>query len=354
MSNRDQAAHSQLPALAHNICRRPGRVGAQLYLFTLVFCGVWSSPALAAEAWYQIEMILFSYVTPTPVEEAWEPFAAEYPANLLHVGASDPAPHTYEQLLDVKHYAELVQGGDPGASQPRQQFLFESRSRYYNKRTGKLERDLPGPAEAGPTNSKAIPGAVDTGGEVSAGVTEDTAVLPDEAFVRDSPLPFRHLPKEAQNLATTASILRRSTGYRLLHHIAWVQPIPAVGSDDEATAVLIEAGIQHDNHHELSGTVSFARSRFIHIDTQLAFTDFIATGLTTPTPVPPQLDDTDLAAHPALLEWENSQKAYVPAQRYPLQTSTRARVGEVHYIDHPYFGVIVRIDEYVPDDEPNP
>jgi hypothetical protein len=40
----------------------------------------------------------------------------------------------------------------------------------------------------------------------------------------------------------------------------------------------------------------------------------------------------------------------VPLQSYRMQQSRRMRSGEMHYLDHPFFGLIVKFTRYTPND----
>lgn len=134
-------------------------------------------------------------------------------------------------------------------------------------------------------------------------------------------------------LLEEAEKIKASGGYRLLHHFAWRQP----GLDDtQARAVRVNVGQgfklhiprdfkQYDyfipatataaidgSSRELtsttvSGTLKVRLGRFLHLDTLLAYTD-TDSGVT-----------------------------------YRMQHSRKMRSRELHYIDNPKFGLLVRI-----------
>ena len=72
-----------------------------------------------------------------------------------------------------------------------------------------------------------------------------------------------------------ARSLERSGRYRVLLHQAWRQPMP---EEREARAILIQAGERSGATYEIEGTLRFHLSRFLHVRTDLWFTDFCQPG----------------------------------------------------------------------------
>ncbi len=106
------------------------------------------------------------------------------------------------------------------------------------------------------------------------------------------------LDASAYRLSGIWSALKRSSAYRPLRHLAWVQP----GRSAKRAPVV---AIGDNAEDEIQGTVKVSLARFLHLDLNLV------------------LRDGD--------------------QKYQLQQSRRMRSNELHYIDHPMFGVIVII-----------
>lgn len=101
--------------------------------------------------------------------------------------------------------------------------------------------------------------------------------------------------------------LRNSARYRPLLHVGWVQPLD---SNDRSAAVHIFTGMLENNDKIsasqplLDGTIAVRRNRYLHADVDLLY------------------------------------KKEVTAR---LTHSRRLRSNEVHYIDHPLFGVILSV-----------
>ena len=119
------------------------------------------------------------------------------------------------------------------------------------------------------------------------------------------------------NLQQTANRLANN-GYQIIDHYSWHQDGQARGSEPN---VLVQFGQHFENgFREVEGTVAFSVARFLHLRVNLW--RFVST---------PQSYD------PSLTEFQT------PVFFYEIQESRRIALGEVHYFDHPKFGVLVQI-----------
>ncbi|MDV3239287.1 MAG: peptidoglycan binding protein CsiV [Gammaproteobacteria bacterium] len=107
-----------------------------------------------------------------------------------------------------------------------------------------------------------------------------------------------------RNLQAIADAMRRSSGYRPLLHWRWRQPGWERG---QALPVRVLAAAA-DGQPLLDGTLTLARSRYLHLSADLVYAD--------PT-------------------------VGVPVA---LREARRMRSGELHYLDHPRFGVLVQVN----------
>ena len=126
------------------------------------------------------------------------------------------------------------------------------------------------------------------------------------------------------SLRTAAIRMRRSDDFEVLHHGKWLQAVPP---RDSAAPLLIQIGAQMpDTTFELEGSISVTLGRFLHFAAQVWLRQR-----------PP---DTQAAPDPAMGRGAaNGAPGYVL-----LSESRRMRPGEFHHLDHPWLGILVRID----------
>jgi len=139
-------------------------------------------------------------------------------------------------------------------------------------------------------------------------------------------------PAETFTLAREANRITRTGIGRILFHGRWLQNVPERESPDP---ILIRAGEQLTvpwEVPELVGAVGVTLGRYLHFQAEL-YLHGPGFGL-LPTGAAMNADGTaELQVRP------------LPGPRYMvLSESRRMRSGELHYLDHPKLGVIVRID----------
>ncbi|WP_111641931.1 CsiV family protein [Marinimicrobium alkaliphilum] len=258
-----------------------------------------TAPSVQAEEerWFQVEVIAFSRPAATGSEEHWpKDIRLQYPAR-------------WQQLLDP------------------QQTIRET------------------PVRDGPMADPLVP-----------------TMMREPDLRRD---PFYTLPSGERELGRFANAFQRSPDYQLLFHEAWRQPVE---DESRARAILISAGEQFGEHHELEGSIRLHVSRFLHLQTRLWLTQFEVNYGQDPAgwpalPLSPALAPSDsIDAAQAPLEsdpWEvdfssaylgdfshSLGDAYLPRRIATLNQSRRMRSGELHYIDHPFMGLVVKITPY--------
>ena len=189
---------------------------------------------------------------------------------------------------------------------------------------------------------------------------------------------FRALPASSLELGTSVDRLDRSKDYRVLMHVGWHQP---GFSDDDAPGVhlgtlrslLAQDRFGGASGKEVEGTVRFWRRRFLHVDVDLAFGDVAAwrqrehgaatdappvreraasgTGLAG-TRARPGAGPADGSATqtPGITEDETAKEIARsgPGHAEPLRVvrltrSLRLQAGRLHYIDHPLFGMLLKV-----------
>ncbi len=185
-----------------------------------------------------------------------------------------------------------------------------------------------------------------------------------------TPSPFTVLPHSELEFQGKAAYMARSGRYKTLFHKSWLQPVAA---QESAIPIVIDHSGDDESWPALQGSVTFYLSRYLHLETNLWLN-------TTGSYLPPQwsmplaplgpksliviqppqeepafgehhlpIDTQELpsATQEALTgeqaEWEPEQPLSPWRHAVLLSQERRMRSTEVHYIDHPLLGVVVKI-----------
>lgn len=178
---------------------------------------------------------------------------------------------------------------------------------------------------------------------------------------------FAFLPKERRGLQQSRDAIDRNHQLRVVFHEAWRQPLTAI---EKSPALLLRGGNRYGDHYELQGYLYLGISRFLHLHTNLWFTHFAPNHGQLPEhwpilPVEPMglssgsdtgVRESDSSASGSALpsqtwatdEMDNAftdlkESPYVINQIVTLQQKRRLRSGELHYIDHPKLGILIKI-----------
>ncbi len=160
---------------------------------------------------------------------------------------------------------------------------------------------------------------------------------------------------QLERLQSVASSINRSRGYRLLLTGSWHQPVPPRNA---AEPLLIQTGKRHGDLFQLEGSVSVTVGRYLHFGAHLwyhepelgAYSEAIPIA-EQPQPATPALNadsqpEDALPEARADLEASTAYRLVVPPGEHFMHLSEyrRMRSAELHYLDHPKLGVLVRID----------
>jgi Peptidoglycan-binding protein, CsiV len=140
---------------------------------------------------------------------------------------------------------------------------------------------------------------------------------PEAAVVPENEFTFRVLRPEELQLTSQYRVLARLPAYHPLVHGGWVQ----LGLPD-ATTLPVDLGVLGVVNP--AGTIRLSLTRFLHVKLDLTYIDTQAAQR-----APPAAPD-DLADLPI-------------APRYHIDAERTTRSGEVHYFDHPAFGVLIKV-----------
>lgn len=162
-------------------------------------------------------------------------------------------------------------------------------------------------------------------------------------------------------LTKSYNAMIRSKNYSVLEFAGWKQPLI---KEQPGIPLIITSGQKYGQHHELEGQLTFRKNRYLHLHAELYMADY-----TQGSSINLQnwlLEEDNTAVHIAQLHKpdnnkENSElsESMVLSQAAPKQGTTatyiasnmahmnetrRMRSGEIHYLDHPKFGLLVTIE----------
>lgn len=212
---------------------------------------------------------------------------------------------------------------------------------------------------------------------------------PSSANVPELPVAYQLLGDDALQLTEIAEKIRRSSRFNTLLHIAWQQPtydrqhaqpvffmegmsdpLPTEATDDateedglsgdqaqsETTpptgksqfAPLLEYATEEDTkigppNPQFVGTVTLSVERYLHLATDLLYRRPVTQHLAIP------ISDLDLwydRPHPTLKEPQGPayrQETWQAQRGFRFVESRRMRSTEIHYLDHPFMGLVVVI-----------
>jgi hypothetical protein len=144
-----------------------------------------------------------------------------------------------------------------------------------------------------------------------------TPAEPDAAVVPVSEFTFRVLRPEELQLTSQYRVLARLPAYHPLVHGGWVQ----LGLPD-ASALPVDLGVLGVANP--AGTVRLSLTRFLHVKLALTYVDTQAVQR-GPAAAPDDLTELPIAP------------------RYHIDDERTTRSGEIHYFDHPAFGVLIKV-----------
>jgi len=320
--------------------------------------------------WYQIEIIVFKQKRPPLSDEKWPLEDIRYPYNMVAIAPTSDdliTPYSLEQVQNLNQTGSFIDGrsGAQNRNALVEDFMFKdflfndmantSHNQQLLESKNPIEPilivPLPDAGTLEPTAEIETPDIEATplsSAPISATISEpiivsDIDFSAVEALLYSTlPQAYRSLAKEAYTLAHIAGSLRRSSKYDLLKHQAWLQPI-----NSKPTPILIQTGDRYDDFFEIDGTLSFSRLRFLHVNANLWFTQFEPRFdqqqfFQTQTKIYSELERN----YPELIKAEETRDTHIAVHSFPLHHSRRMRSSVMHFIDHPFFGVLIQIDRF--------
>ncbi|KZX60208.1 hypothetical protein A3709_13010 [Halioglobus sp. HI00S01] len=309
-----------------------------LYPTALSLC-LLSAAAQANERWYQVELMVFANETGSASEQ-WEPLPQlNYPSS--------------SRFLVYPAQVEARLAEHPGASNidayGRQLIVMSALEESTNI------PPLPSPDTAAP----------ETALEPAVTEPDQDPLEPQQLY----PTPFIALPHAQREFHGKSAYMQRTGKYRTLFHETWVQPV-----QPEATAIplVLDSSGDIQDWPRLQGTVTLHIARYLHVETNLWLNtrgDYLPGEWRMPAPPlgPPSLvveqpePNMVEAPEPYYVNqvpadhsvWPGDPNAIPDLEQdmgpvYPwrhavaFKQKRRMRSNEVHYLDHPLVGLVVK------------
>lgn len=163
------------------------------------------------------------------------------------------------------------------------------------------------------------------------------------------------LAPERLTLGSEAARIDADRRFQVLWHGGWLQATP---EREAPVPLLIQAGHRWGEVYQLEGTMDVTLGRYLHFHARLLYHEPLLGEAPADHPVPPtgaEPEATLDAGEPGIEE--SAVPAALTAVLNPgeprfmvLDESRRMRSSELHYLDHPKLGVLVRIEPVeVPD-----
>lgn len=315
------------------------------------------------ERWFRIELLIFSHDSENAGStEQWNPTPdLAYPGEARFLVdpeyiASNLALFNASSTIDERGRQTLVIIPPPEEIDEASDTLNELPGENDPEPGSELLNDLPSPTYD--------PNAT----EAAADANEP---LSDE-MVAKLPSPFVLLAHSEQELRGKAAYMQRTGRYQILFHETWLQPMA-----DQANAipVIIDRSGDDEMWPRLQGSIKLYLSRYLHFETNLWLNTSGAylpsewqmpapplgpRSLTVIYPPEPESDPNApvdpneeillaLEPVPDLPEGVESEELEPEGPLYPwrhavtLKQERRMRSTEVHYIDHPMLGIVVKM-----------
>ena len=211
-------------------------------------------------------------------------------------------------------------------------------------------------------------GTVDQYGRQIVSNTRGTGAGITPGAAAGLPTPFVTLPAAQREFRGKAAYMQRSGRYRTLFHETWVQPV----TDQASTLpIILDRSGDTGQWPSLQGSITLHLARYLHVATNLWLNtqgDYLPGEWRMPAPPlgPPSvlIDDLPAATRPTVdpqpsspaqgqegaLAEEDPGPVYPYRHAVLLKQKRRMRSNEVHYIDHPLLGVVIKLTPLTADE----
>ncbi len=312
------------------------------------------------ERWYRVELLVFSQ----PDSAAGQ--AEQWPAtpDLRY-------PEQYRFLVDPRRVAANL--GEQLAESTVDEFGVQTITLLpepdLDETPPDHDTDIPPPGPASDIPRLEPDSDPTAGDQATAPMAQPGAEeLPDPEAPPPRPTPFITLPDEEREFRGKAAYMERRGGYQLHFHQAWLQPM---SPREAAVPLVLDRSGDSAEWPELQGSVLLYLSRYLHLETRLWLNtagDYLPgqwrmppaplgpPSLVVIEPPPPETGDSWWYMDEAEIAAPEPESGSVPEEetapeepQYPwrhavaMTEKRRMRSGEIHYLDHPLFGLLIKL-----------
>ena len=153
--------------------------------------------------------------------------------------------------------------------------------------------------------------------------------------VADGSNAFKMLPSSRYKLGSVNKNLKLSSDYRPVYHVAWQQP--------ELTKSRAKKVHIKNPEAKINGTVNLRGGHLLHLDVDLSyFVDLYTEEVTSFTEENISIAGEDIEKID-VEEIEVDEEIIMSGTYAQMKETRRIKLNELHYFDHPLFGVIMRV-----------
>ena len=335
----------------------------------------------ASDDWYRVELIVFTQGNNAGIEdERWPPNVdLSYPLDALHLLPADAITEqlageslrptqieedTFVAANSIGSDDGYLAGIEPPLAEPQTRLITSPSVTTWVNDLTKLWRQHNAPINDSMANDL---GSVNdsSNAQWQAELAKLTQVVYELA---------EYVPLNEEVFEFSERQLTRNR-YRVLHHSAWHQYIPSASNGEP---VIVLGGREFGQHFELEGTIQLDRpQRWVHADVNLWLSTFElqlddSNNTERLPPIPPRSvelnpahselgntnsDDftglnltsnlsTVLGANPVMPQGQSEGEQWVSTGQFALRSSQRMRSGLQYYVDHPAFGLVIKLTRY--------
>lgn len=156
---------------------------------------------------------------------------------------------------------------------------------------------------------------------------------------------FQDSSPSDQEFKQALASIELSSNYEVMLKNTWQQPAL---DKNQAIPVLVQAGNEYDGYFELEGSITLVVSRYLHIKADLWLADYIQqVEMAAPWWQSDNLFNEQQGEYQSIqlgdFSSQETTTRYESVRTVVLNESRRMRSGELHYMDHPLFGIIVKV-----------